>query len=75
MYKLYIKTNINSPGPIEFIGKKGQTVCKLTRIVDIILNGKRIPDDLKSEMWIEQKKKEYSKYDYNDYDFPSGGQV
>lgn len=72
---LYIKTNINSPGPIEFIGKKGQTVCKLTRIVDIILNGKRIPDDLKSEMWIEQKKKEYSKYDYNDYDFPSGGQV
>lgn len=73
--ELYIKTNINSPGPVEFIGEKSQTICGLIRIVDIILNGKNLPDDLKQEMWIEEKKEEYSKYNYNDYDFPSGGQV
>lgn len=73
--QLFIKTNINSPGPIEFIGKTQRIVFRCTRIVDIVLNNKSIPDDLQGERWIEDMQKEYSGYNYDDYEFPSGGQV
>lgn len=47
--QLYIKTNINSPGPIEFIGKTQRVVVTFTKIVDIVLNNKSIPEELQGE--------------------------
>lgn len=73
--QLFIKTNINSPGPIEFIGKTERVVFKFTRIVDIVLNNKTIPDEFQGEQWIEDLKKQHSGYNYDDYEFPSGGQA
>lgn len=73
--QLYIKTNINSPGPIEFIGKTQRVVVTFTKIVDIVLNNKSIPEELQGEHWIEDMQEQYTGYNYDDYEFPSGGQA
>lgn len=73
--QLYIKTNINSPGLIEFIGKTQRVVVTFTKIVDIVLNNKSIPEELQGEHWIEDMQEQYTGYNYDDYEFPSGGQA
>lgn len=70
--KLYIKANINSPGPIELIGQV-QIVEKITNIMYCVfkISDNRVPVD-DQELVVEMKQR-YEGITYDDYDFPCGG--
>ena len=73
---LYIKANINSPGPIELFGNI-QVVEKITSIMNIIFKSQS-DDEVLSECdarMIEELKQKHGGENYDDYEFPSGGQV
>lgn len=76
--RLVIKTNIQSPGPIELIGET-ELISKITRAVRYILkNDSSEIHELgnKSEKVRRLKETEYSNIgnlDYEDYDFPMSG--
>lgn len=74
--RLYIKTNIQSPGPIELIGASDMIV-KITVLSKYIFKKEEI--DQKAFMpyreQIEQLKNQYDEDDFSDYDFPCGGVI
>ena len=73
--ELYIKTNINSPGPIELIGQS-KLVYKISVVAKMIFKVEEIYPELSDDVsWIESKQKEYGDDDYSEYEFPSGGQI
>lgn len=75
--KLFIKTNIQSPGPIEFIGKPimafvlNQCARFIFKNDEKALEYINMPDDKKGE--IKKLKTENDEYEYDDYDFPNHG--
>ena len=70
--KLYIKANINSPGPIELIGQV-QIVEKITNIMYCVfkVSDNRIPTD--EQELVAEMRQRYEGITYDDYDFPCGG--
>lgn len=73
---LYIKANINSPGPIELFGDF-HVVEKITAIMHIIFKSSDEHTQLEKDNQeiISDLKQKYEGFNYDDYDFPSGGQV
>ena len=47
----------------------------LTHFVELILKKQDIPNDVEEKEWIKQMQEEHAGYNYDDYIFPSGGQV
>lgn len=73
---LYIKANINSPGPIELFGDF-QVVESITIIMHNIFKSKGIHQEngIPNSKIIEELQQKYEGLNYDDYEFPSGGQV
>lgn len=73
---LYIKSNINSPGPIELFGK-ATLVERITMIMQIAFkSGELYRQDVVSEQPIIDKiRDKYKDTDYDDFVFPKGGQA
>lgn len=74
--KLYIKANINSPGPIELFGNT-KVVNKITTIMQIVFKTEVVTNENAGDncKMIEKLKEKYIGTNYDDYEFPSGGQV
>lgn len=73
-HNLYIKSNINSPGPIDIFGTP-DLVYRITERVEIILKKGNIENASESdENWISEMQDKYND-NYDDYVFPSGGSV
>ena len=73
-HNLYIKSNINSPGPIDIFGTP-DLVYRITEMVEIILKKGNIENASESdENWISEMQDKYNG-NYDDYVFPSGGSV
>lgn len=73
-HNLYIKSNINSPGPIDIFGTP-DLVYRITEMVEIILKKGNIENASESdENWISEMQDKYND-NYDDYVFPSGGSV
>lgn len=72
--RLYIKSNIQSPGPIELIGSM-DTIVKITAISKYIFKKEKIDQNIlmPHKEAIEQLRSQYEDDDYTDYDFPCGG--
>lgn len=72
--KLYIKSNIQSPGPIELIGSM-DIIKKITELSKYVFKKEEISQDvlIPYREQIEQLKAKYDEDDFEDYDFPCGG--
>lgn len=74
--KMTIKTNVQSPGPIELIGNSSLVKALLVAANSIFKNNNEGLEELNPEQRIkieEYKQENPSTYDYDDYDFPSIG--
>lgn len=74
--KLYIKANINSPGPIELFGNT-KIVNKITTMMQLIFKTEIVTKESVSCdcKMVEELKEKYKGINYDDYEFPCGGQV
>lgn len=74
--KLFIKTNIQSPGPIELIGSM-VVIERITLLSRYIFKKEKIDEGvlMPYKEKIESLKKQYDDENYDDYDFPCGGTV
>lgn len=74
--KLYIKANINSPGPIELFGDY-RVVESITAIMHIVFKTDDRHGDLepKNQVMVDTLRHRYDGLNYDDYEFPSGGQI
>lgn len=74
--KLSIKTNVQSPGPIEIIGDTNLLLSVVLATKAILKNDstalEKLSDDEKEKV-IKYKEENQTQYDYDDYDFPSYG--
>lgn len=73
---LYIKANINSPGPIELFGNF-KVVEKITTIMHAVFKSADSNQEAinNNQDIIDELKHRYEDLDYDDYEFPSGGQI
>lgn len=71
---LSIKTNIQSPGPIELIGSS-ILLGQISMLARHILKREDISscNNYNNHPKIEELKQKYKNHDYEDYDFPCGG--
>ena len=74
--RLYIKSNIQSPGPIELIGSM-EIIIKITTLSKYIFKKERINPDVLTpyKEQVEELRSQYGEEDFDDYDFPCGGIV
>ncbi len=72
--QLYIKANINSPGPIELIGKM-DIVEKITTIMYCVFKASDEQIPTENIEIVRELKQQYEGMNYDDYDFPCGGCV
>lgn len=74
--RLYIKSNIQSPGPIELIGST-DIIVKITAFSKYIFKKEEIDQNMLMPYreQIEQLRNRYDGDDFTDYDFPCGGIV
>lgn len=73
---LYIKANINSPGPIELFGDF-RVIESITTIMHIIFKStdEHREREIHNRVMIEDLQQKYAGLNYDDYEFPSGGQI
>ncbi|MBY6929900.1 hypothetical protein [Clostridium botulinum] len=74
--KLTIKTNVQSPGPVELIGSAVLVSTILSAMYFILKNKRECINGLSNKQ--KEKLEKFAdnnpnEYDYEDYDFPSGG--
>ena len=72
--RLYIKSNIQSPGPIELIGTM-DTIVKITAISKYIFKKEEIDPHvlMPYKEKADQLRSQFDEEDFEDYDFPCGG--
>ena len=73
---LYIRANINSPGPIELFGdlKVIESITKIMHIIFKASDAERENETRNYEM-IQDLREKYKGLNYDDYEFPNGGQI
>lgn len=71
---MYIKSNIQSPGPIELIGSM-DTIVKITAISKYIFKKEEIAPHvlMPYKEKANQLRSQFDEEDFEDYDFPCGG--
>lgn len=74
--RLTIKTNIQSPGPIELIGETSLVSCILAGISSLLKNNdkglNKLSDPIRKKLE-DYKEENPNEIDYDDYDFPGMG--